>query len=180
MIPAIAAILFLSMSCVAYGDNGLSYHDTVNLIRKTMSSNTSVARQESYGYIKIDKCLLDYKVFGTFPVGTPYEITISGIDFSSLNYHQSKTGNDYTYFVILNFIKPAVYRINGTDLPIHTVVINTFDDESKIMLFHAFLHLGELCSATSLPQDAPEAYPRFTPTSSAGISTPPPQRSTRP
>ncbi|MDR3578867.1 MAG: hypothetical protein P4L44_02765 [Oryzomonas sp.] len=153
IIPVIVAILLLSMSCVAYGDNGLSYDDTVNLIKKTMPSNTSVARQESYEYIKIDNCILEYKVFGTFPVGTPYEIKFSGIDFSSLNNHQSKVGSDYTDFIILNFDKPAIYRINGTDLPIHTVVINTFDDKSKTMLFNAFLHLGELCSANSHPQE---------------------------
>jgi hypothetical protein len=151
IIPAIVVILFLTKSCIAYGDNGLSYDATVNLIKKTMSGNTSVARQESYEYIKIDKCILDYKVFGTFPVGTPYEIKFSGIDFSSLNYQQSKIGHDYTDFIILNFIKPALYRINGTDLPIHTVVVNTFDDKSKKILFDAFLHLGELCSAKNLP-----------------------------
>lgn len=150
-IPAIAAILFLSMSCIAYGENGLSYDDTVKLIRKTMSSNTSDARQESYEYIRIDKCILDYKVSGSFPVGIPYEIIFSGIDFSGLNNKLSKTGHDYTNFIILNFNKPAIYRINGTDLPIHTVVINTSDDESNKMLFKAFLHLGELCSTKSLP-----------------------------
>lgn len=151
LVNIILVIVFLSMSCIAYGDNELSYDDTVNMIRKTMSGNTSVARQERYEYIKIDKCILDYKVFGTFPVGTQYEIKFSGIDFSSLNFHQSKIGHDYTDFIMLNFNKPAIYGINGTDIPIHTVVINTFDDKSSKMLFKAFLHLGELCSAKSLP-----------------------------
>lgn len=151
IMPVTVAILFLSMSCIAYGDNEPSYDDTVNSIRETMSRNTSVARQEHYEYIKIDKCILDYRVLGTFPVGTPYDIKFSEIDFSSLNYHQSSTGRDYTDFILLNFKKPATYRINGTDIPIHTVVINTFDDKSKKTLFKAFLHLGELCGAQSPP-----------------------------
>jgi len=147
----IVAVLSLTMRCIACADDDLSYDDTVNLIGKTMAGNTSVARQESYGPIKIDKCILNYRVFGTFPVGTPYDIQFSGIDFSSLNRHQSKTGHDYTAFIILNFTKPAIYRINATDTSIHSVVINTFDDKSAQILFKAVLHLGELCGAKDLP-----------------------------
>lgn len=151
MVPVMAALVLATMGRTAYCDNGLSYDDTVQLITKTMIGNTSVARQERYGYIKIDRCILNYKVFGTFPVGTPYEIKFDGMDFSSLNRQQSTIGRDYTDFIILNFSKPATYRIDATEIPIHSVVINTFDGASARTLFDAFHHLGELCGAGGLP-----------------------------
>lgn len=147
----IVVIFILSMGCNAYCDDEFSYDETVSLINKTMVSNASIARQESYDYIKIDKCILSYRVFGIFPVGTPYDVKFSGIDFSSLNYHQSKIGRDYTDFIILNFKQPAIYRIDAADISIHSVVINVSDDKSAKVLFKAFLHLGELCGAKSLP-----------------------------
>jgi len=146
----VATVLSLSLSCLAYGGNELSYEDTVKLISKTMDDNTSDARKEHYAYIKFDNCVLQYKVSGTFPVGTLYDIKFSNIDFSSLNEHQSKVDHDYTDFLLLNFRNPAKYEIDGADIPIHTVIINTSDGESAKTLFNAFLHLGKLCGAKGL------------------------------
>jgi len=151
VVTVMAALVLATMGRPARGDNGLSYDDTVQLISRTMVGNTSVARLERYGYIRMDRCVMNYKVFGTFPVGTPYEIIFGGIDFSSLNRQQSTVGRDYTDFLILNFSKPATYRIDATEIPIHSVVINTFDGASARTLFDAFQHLGELCGAGGLP-----------------------------
>jgi len=147
IISGLTAALFLTLSCIAYGDNKLSYDKTVQLISKTMADNTSAARQESYGYIKIDGCKLEYQVSGAYPVGTLYDIKFSNIDFSSLNKQQSKVGRDYTDFILLNFENQAKYRLNGVDKSVQTVVINSSDAESAKILFQAFLHLGELCGA---------------------------------
>ncbi|GFE62897.1 hypothetical protein [Geobacter sp. AOG2] len=147
----VVVVSFLAMGGIARAGDALSHDATVALIARTMAANTSVARQERYASIKIDACVMDYRVLGTFPVGTPYDIRFSGIDFASLNPRLSETGHDYTAFVILNFTAPAIYRINGTDTPIHSVVINTFDDASATVLFKAFVHLGELCGAKKLP-----------------------------
>jgi len=150
IITVLTAALFLSISCLAYGGNRLSSDDTVAFISKTMAEHTSAERKESYAYINFDKCVLSYRVYGTFPVGTLYDIKFSDIDFTSLNYQQSNTGHDYTDFMVLNFNRQARYRINAEDIPIHNVVINTSDSESAKKLFEAFLHLGKLCGADNL------------------------------
>jgi len=150
IIAGISIVLSLSLGCIAYGDSNLSYDDTVKLISTTMADHTSVARKESYASIKIDKCVLSYKVSGTFPVGTPYDIKFSDMDFAGLNYQQSNIGHDYTDFMVLNFRTQARYRIDAVDIPIQNVVINTSDGESAKQLFEAFLHLGELCGAKNL------------------------------
>jgi len=150
--PGIAAAMVLSINCVAYGGNRLSYDDTVAFIGKTMADHTSAERKESYASIKFDKCVLSYRVYGTFPVGTPYDIKFSEIDFTSLDYQQSNTGHDYTDFLVLNFKTPARYLINAENVPIHNVVLNTSDGESAKQLFEAFLHLGKLCGVENLQQ----------------------------
>lgn len=146
-LSTVAGILLLSVSAIAYGDDELSYDDTVDLITEKMYSSTSDARKESYGSIKFDKCRLDYNVSGTYPVGDLYNIKFSNIDFSSLNYQSSKAGHDYTSFIILNFDKPFQSRSNSKEITIRTTVVNVADDEDARTLFKAFLRLGELCGA---------------------------------
>lgn len=139
--------MLLSMESITYGASGSSYEDTVTLIKKTMVSSTSDYRQESYNYIKFDKCIMNYNVLGTFPSGGLYDIKYGGIDFSSLNYQVSKLGHDYTAFMILNFGKEIHAKDDTNDWKIHTVVVNVSDDHNAAILFKAFLHLGELCGA---------------------------------
>jgi hypothetical protein len=112
-----------------------------------MANNTSYARKENYGYIRFNKCSLDYNVMGTYPVGDLYNIKFSNIDFSSLNDRLSKTGHDYTSFIILNFTNDIRLKDNTKELNIHTVVVNVSTDEKAQELFDAFLHLGKLCGA---------------------------------
>jgi hypothetical protein len=146
------AILFLFINGNAYCDKGLSYDDTVYLIKKTMANSTSDYRKESYGYIRFNKCSLDYNVSGTYPVGDLYNIKFSNIDLTSLNYQESKVGHDYTYFIILNFNNYFKYHDNIKEIPIRTVVVNVSTEEKAHMLFKAFLHLGELCGAQKSPK----------------------------
>jgi hypothetical protein len=142
-----AAVLFLLVSDIAHCDNEPSYDDTVNLIKETMAGSTSDYRKERYGYIKFDKCSLDYSVSGMYPVGDLYNMKFSNIDFSSLNYQESKTGHDYTAFIILNFKNYVQYKDDVKSLKIRTIVVNVFSDEKAHLLFKAFLHLGKLCGA---------------------------------
>jgi hypothetical protein len=139
--------LLLSFKSIAYCESGPSYDDTVTLIKKTMASSTSDFRKESYTYIRFDKCVMNYNVLGTFPSGGLYDIKYRDIDFSGLNGQVSKTGRDYTSFVVLNFSKDLHAKDDSNDLTIHTVVVNVSDDDSAHILFKAFLHLGELCGA---------------------------------
>lgn len=150
-ISIIAAVLFLLITSSAYCGSERSYDDTVDFIKETMASSTSSERKESYGPIKINKCILDYNVSGTFPAGGHYNITYSAIDFSSLNYQVSKAGHDYTAFIILNFSKDINAKDTFKELTVHTVVINVSTDENAQLLFKAFLHLGELCGAPKGP-----------------------------
>jgi hypothetical protein len=138
---------FFLFNGIAYCNSDQSYSDTVDVIMKTMAGSTSDYRKESYGYIRLNKCSLDYSVSGTYPVGDLYTIRYSNIDFSSLNYEASKAGHDYTAFIILNFKNPIKAKDRSNDLTIHTVVVNVSDDEKAQILFKAFLHLGELCGA---------------------------------
>jgi len=151
IISIIVTFSFLLFSGIAYCDSGLSYDDTVNLITKTMVSSTSDYRKETYGYIRFDKCSLDYNVFGTYPVGDHYNIKFSNIDFSSLNYQVSKTGHDYTAFIILNFKNAFQIKDDFKELTVHTVVVNVSSDEKAQILFKAFLHLGKLCGVQNKP-----------------------------
>jgi hypothetical protein len=146
-----AAVSFLLISGSAYCDDELSYDDTVNLIKSTMAGSTSGYRKETYGYIRFNKCSLDYKVSGTYPVGDLYTIQFSNIDFSSLNPQVSKAGHDYTAFIILNFTNSLQFKDDFKDLTIHTVVVNVSTDEKAQILYKAFLHLGELCGVPKKP-----------------------------
>jgi hypothetical protein len=152
IISIMVTILFLLINGNAHCDNGLSYDDTVYLIKKTMVDSTSDYRKESYGYIRFNKCSLDYNVSGTYPVGDLYNIKFSNIDFASLNYKESRVGQDYTDFIILNFNNYVRYNDNVKDIPIRTVVVNISTDEKAQLLFKAFLHLGELCGAQKSPK----------------------------
>jgi hypothetical protein len=149
-ISTVTSILLLSVSAVAYCDNEPSYEDTVSLITKTMASNTSDVRKESYGYIRFTKCIMEYNVAGTYPVGDLYNIKFSNINFASLNYQGSRAGHDYTAFVILNFKEPFQSKGDFKDITIHTAVINVSDNDAAQVLLKAFLHLGELCGAPGM------------------------------
>ena len=116
-----------------------------------MVNSSSGIRQESYEYIRFDKCRMDYNVLGVYPVGDLYDLKFSGIDFSSLNPSLSKVGHDYTDFVVLNFAKPLTRTDRSKDMMIRTVVINAAPVEKTQLLFKAFLHLGELCGAPKSP-----------------------------
>lgn len=146
-----ATIVLLLTISTAYCENELSYNDTVDLIKETMANSTSDARKESYGYIRFNKCRMDYNVLGTYPVGDLYDIKFSNIDFSSLNFQASKAGHDYTAFIILNFNNNLHSKYDFKDITIRTVVVNVSDDEKAQILFKAFSHLGELCGAPKSP-----------------------------
>jgi hypothetical protein len=146
-ITVIVTIVFLSISGTGYCDSGLTYYDTVNLIKKLLPDISSDARKESYGYITFSDCTLDYNVSGTFPTGALYNIKYSNIDFSSLNYQVSKVGFDNSHFIILNFNNSFNYRMASDELTVRTVVIDAASNEQAQTLFTAFLHLGELCGA---------------------------------
>jgi len=150
IIPIMAAIFCLSMNGIGYCDNGLSYNDTVDLIKKSLPGISSEVRKESYGYIRFDNCILDYNVSGTYPVGTLYNIAYSNIDFSSLNYQVSKVGVDSSHFIILNFNEPFNYKTESDERTVHTVVIDAASYEQAQTVFKAFFHLGELCGAERL------------------------------
>ena len=148
----LTAMTLLLMGTTAYCDNGLSYDETVDVIKKTMIGSDSGIRKESYGYIRFDKCSMEYNVLGTYPVGELYNLKFSHIDFSSLNAAGCKTGNDYTDFVILDFNTPLTRTDNGKDMMIRSIVINAAPDDKTELLFKTFLHLGELCRAPKGPQ----------------------------
>jgi len=148
IIPVITTILMLLINCVAYSYDGLSYDDTVSLIKETMVNSTSDARKESYGNIEFNKCLLSYTVYGTYPVGSLYTMKFSNIDFTSFNYNMSNLGHDYTSFVVLNFDGYFISKYDFNDITTRTVVVNVSGDERAKTLLNAFTHLGELCRVT--------------------------------
>lgn len=150
IIALVSMTCFLSSSKLSYCDSGLSYDDTVALIKKTMANNTSSYRQESYGYIKFDRCGLEYEVAGKYPVGSTYNIKYSGIDISSINPRESKVGHDYTAFLILSFKSYLEYNTGSNSLRVKTIVINASDDGATQKLLAAFLHLGQLCNPRGL------------------------------
>lgn len=149
IVSMLATLFIVLNSCVAYCAQKVSYEDTVDLIKETMVSSTSVARQESYGYIRLESCTMDYNVSGTYPVGDTYNINYSNLNFSGLNQQASKAGHDYTSFIILNFDKQIQSKSNNEILNIHTVVINVSDDAKAAILFKAFSDLGKLCRSGS-------------------------------
>lgn len=142
------AIILLCLVGTACAESGLSYAETVRLISTTMASSTSAARKESYNYIRFDKCTLGYSVSGTYPVGEPYTIRFSGVDFSQLDLKGATAGHDYTAFVMLGFSKDFGYRPDTHEIRAHTAVVNVADDDGARTLLAAFRHLGELCGAT--------------------------------
>jgi len=141
----VVTIVLLAMQSVAYCDSGLSYAETVRLIKTTMVDNPSDYRKESYGTINFDKCSLAYSVAGTYPVGDIYNIKFSTIDFSSLDPQESKTGKDYTPFIVLSFNDYFKANDGSQELKLRTLVVNLCSEEKAEVLFKAFLHLGELC-----------------------------------
>jgi hypothetical protein len=143
----IATIFLLAITATGYCDSGLPYNDTVNLIKNLLPGVSSDVRKESYGYIRFNKCILDYNVSGFYPVGTPYTITFSNIDFSSLNYQGSKTGVDSSHFIKLIFNTPVNYKTDSIEQTVSAVVIDAASNEQAQTLFKAFLRLGELCGA---------------------------------
>lgn len=147
IISTMVVISGLLISAKAYCGNELSYEDTIRSLQETMANNASDVRKESYDYIKFDKCRLEYRVLGTYPVGDLYDIKFSNIDFSTLNYQVSKVGHDYTAFIVLNFGNYFHSKDGFKNLEIHTLVVNVSSDEKAQQLFKTFLHLGELCGA---------------------------------
>jgi len=141
----VVTIVLLAMQSNAYCDSGLSYDETVRFIKTTMVDNPSDYRKESYGVVNLDKCSLDYSVAGTYPVGDLYNIKFSTIDFSSLDPQESKTGNDYTPFIILSFNNHFTSTDGYRQLKLRTLVVNLSSEEKAEVLFKAFLHLGEIC-----------------------------------
>ena len=141
----VVTIVLLAIQSIAYCDSGLSYAETVRLIKTTMVDNPSDFRKESYGTVKLDKCSLEYSVAGTYPVGDLYNIKFSNIDFSSLDPQAATTGNDYTPFIILGFNDYFTTRDGYQELKLRTLVVNLSSEEKAAVLFKAFLHLGELC-----------------------------------
>ena len=152
IISVMAAITSLLIQGTAYCGDEPSYDDTVNLIQKTMAGSTSDARKESYAYIRFDKCNMEYRVLGTYPVGALYDIKFSNIDFSSLNTKMSNRGHDYTAFIALNLNNYFKSKGDFKEMAIRTLVVNVSNDEKAQVLFKAFLHLGELCGAPKSPQ----------------------------
>lgn len=149
-ITLIATFLFLSISGIGYCDNGLSYNDTVNSIKKLLPDISSDVRKESYGYINFNQCILDYNVRGTFPAGTPYNIKYSNIDFSSFNHEASKVGdasNDNSNFIILNFNNSISYKTASEAFPVHSIVIDAATYEQAQTIYKLFEHLGDLCGS---------------------------------
>ena len=147
LVSILTAVLLLLSSAIGCCAGDASYEETVSTIKSVMAGSTSDARKESYNYIRIDKCTLEYNVLGTFPSGGLYNIKYSGMDFSGLKYQGSKAGHDYTAFVVLNFKKELHAKDDSKDLAIRTVVVNVSDDASAQVLYRAFLQLGELCGA---------------------------------
>jgi len=127
------------------------YNNTVKLIKELLPGISSNVRKEVYSFVRFDKCLLDYNVSGTYPVGTPYDINYSNIDFSSLNFQGSKIGVDSSYFIILDFNNPFNYKTVSSERTVRTVVIDAASYEQAQTLFKAFLRLGELCGAGKSP-----------------------------
>jgi hypothetical protein len=136
------------LSASAYGADA-SYEEITETIAATMSRSLSVARKESYSSIKFDKCTFEYTVSGTYPVGDLYTIKFSGMDFTGFNLTNSKTGYDYTSFIILNFDRPFIYKSGIKDIKVQTTVVNVANDDDAQTLFKAFSLLGELCGANS-------------------------------
>jgi len=151
MVSVLATLSSLLTCGTARCDSGLSYDDTVKLIKNSMVNSSSGIRQESYEYIRFDKCRMDYEVLGTYPVGDLYDLKFSGIDFSSLNASASQVGHDYTDFVILSFTSSLIRTDRSKDMKIRTVVINAAPEDKTRRLLKAFLHLGELCGAPKGP-----------------------------
>ena len=147
-ISVITAILLAAAGC-GHCDDNLSYRETIGLIKETMARSTSVFRNESYGEIRFNACKLSYNVTGVFPSGGLYDMKFSDIDFSSLNANGSKTGSDYTPYLVLMFDKPFGYKEGSTDIGITALVVNVSGKNEARSLYRSFLHLGELCRAAS-------------------------------
>lgn len=152
IVSILVTILSIVLSGVAYCDNIPSYDDVANNIEEIMINNPSEARKERYGYVHINNCRMDYNVLGTYPVGELYNIKYSNMDFSNINYKLSRTGHDYTSFLILKFNNDIKYNDGIKELAVRTVVINIASDEKARELFKAFQQLGELCGAKDSPQ----------------------------
>ena len=144
-ISIVVAVLMM-VSTVGYS-GAASYEEITKSIDSTMRNSLSVARKESYGPITFDTCKFSYTVSGTYPAGGLYTIKFSDLDFTRLNVNNSKTGQDYTDFIILNFNKKFSYKSDIDNLMVGTTVINAADNEGAQTLFTAFSRLGELCGA---------------------------------
>jgi hypothetical protein len=151
---AIVVVSLLSITNFAYCDSGSSYEESVAQVRETMTFHTSLFRQESYGYIEFDNCKLNYNVVGMYPAGGPYNIKYNNIDLSTFNPTQSKTGHDYTAYVVLNFDKNLEYRSTVNTLQIRTIVINVSDDQASQTLLNGFTRLGQLCNLSTAGNEA--------------------------
>jgi hypothetical protein len=142
----IVALVLLTLPGIASCGDSRSYTETVNFIRTTMADYPSEYRKETYGPITFASCRLDYSVAGAYPVGDLYDIKFTGIDFSTLDPREAKTGNDYTPFIILSFKNHFTSRDGYQELKLRNLVINLSSEAKAAELYRAFLHLGALCS----------------------------------
>lgn len=145
------SVLLLFVNKTGYCESGMAYNETVDLIKNILPTISSNIRKENYNYIKFDGCLFNYSVSGVYPIGAPYTIKYSNIDFSSFNRHGSKTGADYSDFIILDFDAPFISKTDTNEMSCRTVVIDAASHEQAQTLFNAFLHLGELCRTGKPP-----------------------------
>ncbi|MBJ6726705.1 hypothetical protein [Geomesophilobacter sediminis] len=144
---ALSLVSLLSLSAVplARAENTGSYPETVAAIERIMNCSKSPVRNDTYPYLRFQNCRLDYVVSGTYPVGTPYTLSFTGLDFSGLNPAESRTGHDYTAFVLLYFGTPFTYRDDVQEIKVRSTVVNVANDKDAAALLKAFFRLGELC-----------------------------------
>ncbi|MBU5636705.1 hypothetical protein KOM00_08155 [Geomonas sp. Red69] len=143
LIPAVALVALLAAPAGAGSPRAVQ--QTADSIAATMSSSTSSARKESYQSIHFDGCRLGYTVSGTYPSGGLYTIEFQDLDFSALDVAASKTGQDYTDYVVLRFQNPFSYRSLTDTLSVSTTVINVADREAAQTLLEGFVRLAGQC-----------------------------------
>ncbi|GFO55427.1 hypothetical protein GMSM_24340 [Geomonas sp. Red276] len=135
--------LFLAMPAPCQGAGEPGIDQLTREIADLMGSNTSTFRNESYGYIEFDKCLMRYSVSGTV-VGNDYTYKYDNINFANLDLKESREGEDYSPYIVLSF--DSKIAMTGTfNREVTTVVIGAANREGSKKLFGLFTKLGNLC-----------------------------------
>ncbi|QXE92956.1 hypothetical protein [Geomonas subterranea] len=140
-----AAALVALLAAPSWAAPSVDLKQTSDFIAATMMNSTSSARKESYQSVSFQGCRLDYTVSGTYPSGGLYTIRFRDLDFASLDAAGSKTGQDYTDYVVLRFQKPFSYQSLTDTLAVSTTVINVADREAAQSLLEASLRLAGQC-----------------------------------